>query len=87
MKGYIQICQLLIEKMDDVDSRDFAGNTPLNTAAIGGHGKVCEILMAKVKLYIPSTINFLLYTLVTAINCSSFSLFLSNFTSIYRRQN
>ena len=65
--------------MDDVDSRDFTGDTPLNTAAINGHGKVCEILMAKAKLYITSTINLLLYTLAGKINCSSFSLFLSNF--------
>ena len=76
---YVQICQLLIEKMDDVDSRTFAGDTPLNYAAYNGHGKVCEILMAKAKLYITSTINFLLYILAATINCSSFSLFLGNF--------
>ena len=53
--------------MDDVDSRTFAGDTPLNYAALYGHGKLCEILMAKAKLYITSTINFLLYTLAATI--------------------
>ena len=88
MKGHVQICELFIEKMNDIDSRDFSNNTPLLFAAVSGHGKLCEILMAKVKLYIPSTINFLFYILAATINCSSLSLFLSNFKKcIYRNQN
>ena len=61
--GHVQICELLIEKMDDVDSRNFAGNTPLTVAAKNGHGKLCRILMAKAKLYITSTINFFYFIL------------------------
>jgi ankyrin repeat protein len=45
--GQTQACRILIDHGIDVDEPSYVGNTPLNSAAHGGHYKTCEMLLSK----------------------------------------
>ena len=48
--GYLDICILIIESIeDDKNPEDSAGNTPLHYAASAGYFWICKFILGKIK--------------------------------------
>ena len=44
-KGYLSVCEAILEYAEDKNPRDPFGWTPLHLAAQGGHLSICKLLM------------------------------------------
>ena len=54
-KGYLQICQEIIERVDDKNPKDLSGMTPLHHAAANGSMGVCRLILKNVDERNPKT--------------------------------
>ena len=46
--GHLEVCKLIIDKVNDKNPENEDGQTPLHEAAKGGHLEVCRLLMKSV---------------------------------------
>ena len=47
-RGYLPVCQQIIETADEKNPNDMYGNTPLHEAAENGHLSVCQLIVENV---------------------------------------
>ena len=43
--GHLEICQLIIENVNDKNPTDFFKSTPLHKAAANGYVEICQLIM------------------------------------------
>ena len=48
LKGYYQICKIIIKEVQDKNPRDTKGRTPLHAAAAKGFEKICKLIIDNV---------------------------------------